>query len=244
MASIQNIRGSDGLGSAAKASVTQSRAVDNPTITVDSLTNWPAQFIGVTGTPDLVAKTIVASTLQVFYGHESSGSVIIDSFAHGYTDKGNAVGDIVILKPTTAWADEVADLLSVAHDDTGALKISVIDDILSGAHTTNGLRFKPRVSSQATVATLTPNVDTASYFRLTAQASALTVANHTGTPLDGEGLLIEIQDNGTSQAITWGTDYIADSIYDLTLPTSTVAGKTHFLTFTWNATTSKYVAVL
>lgn len=122
MADIQNIRGSDGLGSAAKASVTQSRAVDNPTITVDSLANWPTQFIGVTGTPDLVAKTIVPSTLQVFFGHESTGKIIIDSFAPGYTDLGNALGDIVILKPTTAWSDEIADLFARAHKNDGSIK--------------------------------------------------------------------------------------------------------------------------
>jgi len=122
MPSISNIRGSDGTGSAAKASVTQSRPVDNPTISVDGLANWPTNFIGVTGTPDLANKTILADTLQVFYGHESAGSIIIDSFADGYTDLGNQLGDIVILKPTTSWANEIADILSVSHKDDGSIK--------------------------------------------------------------------------------------------------------------------------
>lgn len=122
MASIGNIRGSNGSGPSAKATVTASRAADNPTITVDGLANWPANFIAVTGTPDPVAKTIEPSTLQVFYGHESSGSIVIDSFAPGYTDLGNEIGDIVILKPTTALADEIADLLSMAHTDDGSIK--------------------------------------------------------------------------------------------------------------------------
>jgi hypothetical protein len=122
MADISNIRGSDGTGSAAKASVTQSRAVNNPTITVDGLSHWPAKFIAVTGTPDLVAKTIVTSTLQVFFGHSSGSTIIIDSFAPGYTDKGNAIGDIVILKPTTAGQDEIADLFARAHKNDGSIK--------------------------------------------------------------------------------------------------------------------------
>jgi hypothetical protein len=244
MASISNIRGSGGAGSASRATVTASRPVDNPTITVDTLANWPASFIAVTGTPDLVAKTIQPATLQIFYGHESGGTVSIDSFADGYTDLGNAVGDIVILKPTTAWVNEIADILATSLNDDGSIKISLLEEILDGDHTTNGLRFRPRLSVQASTATLTPNVDTDSYYRITAQAASLSVANHTGTPLDGEGLFLELQDNGTSRAISWGTDYVADSIYGLGLPTATVAGKTHFITFTWNEATSKYVAVM
>lgn len=122
MASISNIRGSDGTGSASRATVTVSRAANNPTITVDTLAGWPANFIGVTGTPDLVTNTIQSGTLQVFYGHESGGKIVIDSFAAGYSDLGNGIGDIVILKPTTAWADEIADILAVAHLGDGSIK--------------------------------------------------------------------------------------------------------------------------
>lgn len=244
MASIQNIRGSDGAGSASRATVTASRPKDNPTITVDTLANWPTQFIAVTGTPDLVSQTISPDTLQIFYGHISGGAIAIDSFADGYTDQGNAVGDIVILKPTTAWVNEIAEILETSLNDDGSIKISVIESILGGGNTAENLRVKPRISVAATTATLAINVDAHNYYRITAQDSALTIANKTGDPLDGEGLLLEIQDNGTSRAITWGSDYTVDSIYGLTLPTATVAGKTHFITFVWNEATSKFVAVL
>lgn len=123
MASISNIRGSDGTGSASRATVTAPRAADNPTITVDTLAGWPAQFIGVTGTPDLETGLISSSTLQVFYGHTSgANTIIIDSIVTGYNDLGNQVGDICLLKPTTAWANELADVLSVSHKDDGTIK--------------------------------------------------------------------------------------------------------------------------
>lgn len=122
MVSIQNIRGSDGTGSASRATVTASRAPGNPTITVDTLAGWSSQFIAATGTPDLVTGLISGPTLQIFYGHESDGKIIIDSMAPGYTDLGNAIGDIVIVKPTTAWANEIADVLSVSHKDGGTIK--------------------------------------------------------------------------------------------------------------------------
>jgi hypothetical protein len=109
--------------------------------------------------------------------------------------------------------------------------------------TTNGLRTKTRISTAAS-GNISPNIDDYNYYRRTAQAASITIANPTGTPVDGDGLLIELQDNGTTRAITWGSGYAVDSIYGLALPTTTVVGKTHFITFIRNATTSKWVAVL
>lgn len=123
MASIQNIRGSDGTGAASRATLTSSRAISNPTITVDTLSNWPSQFIAATGTLDEEGLRIEPSTLQVFYGHiNGATSIVIDSFADGYEDKGNEQGDIVILKPTTAWANEIADIFAMSHKDDGSIK--------------------------------------------------------------------------------------------------------------------------
>jgi hypothetical protein len=100
-----------------------------------------------------------------------------------------------------------------------------------------------RFSTTTTTATLTPNINTHSYYRITAQAGALSIAAPTGTPYDGQGLLIEIQDNGTTRALTWDAAYVSDSIYGLALPTTTTVNKTHFLTFVWNDTTDKWTWV-
>ena len=52
--------------------------------------------------------------------------------------------------------------------------------------------------------------------------AAATLPNPTGTPMDGFGFVIELIDNGTAHALTWGSDYAAGFA---ALPTTTTAGK-------------------
>ena len=125
MVSISNIKGSNGSGQAVRGAVTNARAISSTTLKVDSVTNYPSQFIATTG--KLGPSGILDNTtVQVFFGHLSGADIIIDSFAPGYTDKGNSVADIVILKPTTAWADEVAGVLDVTHNDNGTIKNNAV----------------------------------------------------------------------------------------------------------------------
>ncbi len=125
MVSISNIKGSNGSGQAVRGAVTNARAISSTTLKVDSVTNYPSQFIATTG--KLGPSGILDNTtVQVFFGHLSGADIIIDSFAPGYTDKGNSVADVVILKPTTAWADEVAGVLDVTHNDNGTIKNNAV----------------------------------------------------------------------------------------------------------------------
>lgn len=238
--SIENIKGSDGTAETVRAVVTAQRSVSSTTIKVNSVVGYASSIIGTTGALDADNQLTVRT--QVFFGHLSGSDIEIDSFAPGYTDEGNEVGDIVVIKPTTAWADEVAALLAVSHNDNGTLNNTALAQTLSYAQG-KPIRTAPRISSSAS-GNIAPDIDSYNYYRRTAQAAAITITNPTGTPNDGDGLLIEIQDNGTTRAITWGSDYAVDSVYGLALPTATVAGKTHFITFIWNAGVSKWVAVL
>ena len=83
-----------------------------------------------------------------------------------------------------------------------------------------------RVWSQVSVATLTINADYWDVATLTAQAAALTVAAPTGTPSLMQPLIITIKDNGTARAITWNAAFRAIGV---TLPTTTVISKTHYI---------------
>lgn len=94
------------------------------------------------------------------------------------------------------------------------------------------------VTSVASTATLTPNILLGDVFLVTAQAVGLTVANPTGTAIDGQKMIIRIKDNGGAQTIAWGTAYRAST--DLTLPTTTIAGKTLYCGFMWNAADSEW----
>lgn len=97
----------------------------------------------------------------------------------------------------------------------------------------------PAIQSVTSAATVTPTFAD-DLVRITAQAAALTLANPTGTAIPGLGMVIRIKDNGTAQAISYGTQYRAIGI---TLPTTTVVGKTTYLAMIFNDTDTKWDVV-
>lgn len=134
MASIKRIRASDGTGSASAATVTASRSPGATTLQVNTVDNIPAYFSGAMGTPHTFTDPVTSETITViseatcveFQGHVSSTNLEIDSIDSGFTDLGSSVGDVVIIKPTTGWANNVADILDVSHDDDGTLKTGAV----------------------------------------------------------------------------------------------------------------------
>lgn len=125
MASIDLIRASNGSGDAVKATVTNARVISSTTIQVDATTNWPSKFIAAVGNVDGTGA-FVPATVTVFNGILSGGNIEITSFAPGYTDLGNTPEQVVVLKPTTAWANEMANTLAVSHNDNGTMKANSV----------------------------------------------------------------------------------------------------------------------
>ncbi len=102
------LNASNGSGEAVRATVQAPRSISSTAITVNATTNWPTgTFIATTGTL-LASGKLDPTTAQVFYGTASGTTITITSFAAGYTDKGNAIDDVVVIKPTTEWANIVA----------------------------------------------------------------------------------------------------------------------------------------
>jgi microcystin-dependent protein len=104
---------SDGSGEPIRATVqSPGREKGSMVIPVNATTNWPnGTFIATTGTL-LANGTLSPTTAQVFYGTADETNVTITSFAAGYTDQGNLTDDVVVLKPTTEWANIVQDAIS------------------------------------------------------------------------------------------------------------------------------------
>lgn len=98
------------------------------------------------------------------------------------------------------------------------------------------ISINPRVQTIASSATVTP-VSTNDLVTITAQAVGLTLANPTGTFVEGQALMIRIKDNGTAQTIAFGTNYRAIGV---TLPTTTVISKTLYLGIIYNSTDAKF----
>jgi hypothetical protein len=72
---------------------------------------------------------------------------------------------------------------------------------------------------------------------VTALEEAATVAAPSGTLVNGNTLLIRIKDNGTARALTFNAVY---SGFAEALPTTTIAGKTMYIGFIYNATSEKW----
>lgn len=234
--SLKHINGSDGTGEAVRASVTTIRASGSTTINVDATTRWPAFFIATAGAT-LADGTLNPATAFVFFGHKAGSTIIIDTAAPGYTDPGSAVGNIVLLKPTTAWADNFATLFGVSFADDGTLNAAAgtqIATLLSGKE----IRLQPRILVNTSTATLTANIDNDNIYELNTQAVGLTLANPTGTPKDGDVLIYRIKDNGTSQTVAFGTSFV--NISGLDTPTATTISKWLVIGAMWNAGVSKY----
>lgn len=95
-----------------------------------------------------------------------------------------------------------------------------------------------RIGTVASSATPTPAGDTNDQFNITALAVNAVVAAPTGTPTDGQSLIIRIKDNGTARTLGWNAIFRASS--DLALPTTTIVNKTLYLGFKYNAADAKW----
>jgi hypothetical protein len=111
---------------------------------------------------------------------------------------------------------------------------------LTASTNINSTRIDPRTSTVADTATLTPDISTNDQFNITAQAQALTVAAPTGTPVDGNKLILRILDNGTGRAITWNATY---TVIGTTLPTTTTASKMLYVGCIYNSTNTRWDVV-
>lgn len=98
-------------------------------------------------------------------------------------------------------------------------------------------RIDPRTNTVASSATPSINTDTTDIFTITALAAAITsmTTNLSGTPVNGQKLIIRIKDDGTARAITWGASFVARGA---TLPTTTVISKYLYIGFIYNSTAS------
>lgn len=101
----------------------------------------------------------------------------------------------------------------------------------------------PSLQSLASASSVTPNGNPAGddAVIITALATNLTINAPSGTPVQMKPLIFRIKDNGTIRTLTWNAAYRAIGV---TLPTATVANKTFYVGFLYNATDSVWDCVL
>jgi hypothetical protein len=115
MSDYNYLSASDGSGDASLMHLTANRAHGATVYTVDSIIGVPANFIATCGT--LLSTGFIDPTTKVdFKGHTSGSTLVIDAFEAGSTDPagGNTSGQVIVIKPTTGWANRVATFIQNA----------------------------------------------------------------------------------------------------------------------------------
>jgi hypothetical protein len=155
------------------------------------------------------------------YGTEFSGIYFsgVDNFNAGIS-AANSGNDLVI----AAGSAEQARFTSTGLVMTATAAIT-------------SARINPRVSTAASPASITPNIQTTDQYNVTALANAITINAPNGTPVDGNKLTFRFLDDGSARAITWNAAFTAIGV---SLPTTTTANKTTYVGCIYNDNNSRW----
>jgi hypothetical protein len=124
--------------------------------------------------------------------------------------------------------------LNLTPKGTGTV---VVNGPLTATSSIQNTRINPRaVVAGATSGSLTINGDTTDLYEAEGLTGAITFLQPSGTPVDGQRLIIRIKDNGTARGITWTTTSGAFRAVGVTLPTTTVLSKVTYVGCIYNAT--------
>lgn len=96
----------------------------------------------------------------------------------------------------------------------------------------------PRYFTTTSTTSLSIDISNYDIFLVTAQTTAIALANPTGTPSDGQKFIVRINTTTGGGAITFGTNFRAST--DLVFPSTTTTGKTTYMGFMYNATATKW----
>lgn len=135
MQALKYIPGSNGSLNASVATVTVLRSAGATTNTVNTVSGFSTFFYGTMGTPHTFTDPVTGETITVISDATAvdaaftinAGKIDIVAIAPGQTDLGSKVGDIIIQRPNTEWANNLFNVMSAAHNDDGTLKNTSLD---------------------------------------------------------------------------------------------------------------------
>lgn len=187
------------------------RSIGATTIVVDTVAGIPPTFMASMGTPHTFTDPVTSETITViseatcvdFAGHVNGANLEIDTIAPGYSDLGSGVGNVVIIRPTTQWGDNVAAVLLVGHNDDGTVKLSSLNGTassLTAGHVTTNANLTGPVTSVGNATTVGTNAITAA--NLATSAILLGYAQITSNFTSSQAAPTYTQLTGLSAAVT------------------------------------------
>lgn len=189
------------------------------------------EVVTISGTQTLSAKTLTSPKINQINDSNGNLNIAIGAVASAvnyFQVNNSATGNGVNLYALGSDTNIDLNLLSKGTGQVFANSKPV-------------LTAKPRVNTTASSATPSINCDTTDQYNITALAVAITGVTITGTPGDGQKLMIRIKDNATSRAITWGASFSASG--NTPLLAATIASKTHLMTFVYDSVVAKWVCM-
>lgn len=167
-------------------------------------------------------------TLQTTSGNGTTDALVITGGNNGgttfatFTTGALSLGTSAVFTTGTIELGAASDT-TLSRSSAGVLAVEgVVIPSISSTNTLTNKRVTRRVSAVTQSATPTMNTDNMDIAEITGLAQAITsmTTNLSGTPVDGDLLEIQITDNGTARAITWGTSFANGGLVNL--PTTTV----------------------
>lgn len=135
------------------------------------------------------------------------------------------------------------DLILTVDMGSGATKKVTISSLgvlfasLTGAQVLTNTAVQVRIASTTTASAPTPNVDTTDLYILTALNSNLTLGAPTGTPTEGQSLLVRIKADSSAHTLSYNAMFRGIGV---TLPTSISASQLIYLKFFYNNAETKW----
>lgn len=203
----------------------------------DQVRSWEAVVAGTTGSRTVaIASNSSGSTRIDLLCAKMDTGIVPDSTASNVATLIRVAGTPGAGQPATPSNHELLAVITVVNGASTITNSEISDQ-------RRQIKFNPdympirKITSVASGASLTPNVDTTDMYDITALAVGATINAPTGTPTDGQVLLFRIKDNGGAQTLSWNAIYRAISTY---LPSTTVAGKVVYVGAIYNAAAVKY----